>query len=801
MGARILAASGRVDAVICLGCVIRGETSHYELVAGEAAAGIQQVQLTTGVPVAFGILTTEDEAQALARSEGPGGHNVGEDAAVVAVEMARLAQRHRRDLTTPSGRRLRSGRPLDPGRPLLLRRTTAIAVCAVCSAWPPAAPTTTAVATTTPTTTTPRPPEAAEPLQILRHQRRRHRRASGIDVLVNALAEINDVEVTIVAPAEDQTGTSDTTTAGRRVRTPTAPPISGITRARRSTASRPTRSPSPSTSSASSPTWWCPGSTQGQNVGPLAYLSGTVGAGREAVRRGIPAIAGSAGLTEDTLDDFELAADARSSRYIEEHRAGAAPTAPPAPMPSSTSTCPTAPPAPPRRSSRCRWPPRSPRASPRSPTDCAAASDEAPADDVAGRGHRLPGAQPRPAGGPDRLEAFPGRRRPPPTLDPRAPPRAAQGVAGEAHPRAVRGGRPARRALVDRRLQGEHRRPSHRRGAHPAAPGDPHLRGRGALRPRHRRARLGGGDGQRRHDPRRAPVLEGVEPAVPHRARRAERLAVRRRRRPARRACGCRASTRSSPASSSRSTASRPTSACPTAPPRPRCPTSSTASSTAPRPGRALRAAGLKIIGDVLTSYTALIANPAAVADPAKQHAMEQIKTLLDGVMEARGKVLVKLNVGRDDLDAVIALLPSMKSPTVSELFGEGGYAVETVVAKDTDQHADPRPQGRRRQRHHRAPARQDRPLMEGTVAAFDEPRGLGTIEADGTEYPFHCTAIARRHPHDRGRHRRRPSRCARPAWVAGRRPRSPVARGPASWRLRLAGRPVSPSARARTSR
>lgn len=93
MGARILAASGRVDAVICLGSVIRGETTHYELVAGEAAAGIQQVQLTTGVPVAFGILTTEDEEQAMARSEGDGGHNVGEDAAVVAVEMARLAER------------------------------------------------------------------------------------------------------------------------------------------------------------------------------------------------------------------------------------------------------------------------------------------------------------------------------------------------------------------------------------------------------------------------------------------------------------------------------------------------------------------------------------------------------------------------------------------------------------------------------------------------------------------------------------------------------------------------------------
>ncbi len=93
MGARVLATSGRVDAVICLGSVIRGETSHYDLVAGEAAAGIQAVQLQTGVPVAFGILTTEDEAQALARSEGEGGHNVGTDAAVVAVEMARLAER------------------------------------------------------------------------------------------------------------------------------------------------------------------------------------------------------------------------------------------------------------------------------------------------------------------------------------------------------------------------------------------------------------------------------------------------------------------------------------------------------------------------------------------------------------------------------------------------------------------------------------------------------------------------------------------------------------------------------------
>jgi 6,7-dimethyl-8-ribityllumazine synthase len=94
MAARILATSGDVDAIVCLGSVIRGETTHYELVAGESAAGIQQVQLTTGVPVAFGVLTTEDRDQALARSEGPGGHNVGEDSAVVAVEMARLVEAH-----------------------------------------------------------------------------------------------------------------------------------------------------------------------------------------------------------------------------------------------------------------------------------------------------------------------------------------------------------------------------------------------------------------------------------------------------------------------------------------------------------------------------------------------------------------------------------------------------------------------------------------------------------------------------------------------------------------------------------
>ncbi len=98
--------------------------------------------------------------------------------------------------------------------------------------------------------------------------------------------------------------------------------------------------------------------------------------------------------------------------------------------------------------------------------------------------------------------------------------------------------------------------------------------------------------------------------------------------------------------------------------------------------GRALRAAGLKVIDEILQSYTELVANPVAYADPAKQHAMHQIRTLLQGVLEARGKVLVKLNVSEADLDGVIALVPSMKAPTVSKLHGDGGYAVESVVAK-----------------------------------------------------------------------------------------------------------------------
>jgi 6,7-dimethyl-8-ribityllumazine synthase len=83
-----LAERGNHDAIVCLGCVVRGETYHFEVVANQAAAGIMQVQLDTGVPVAFGVLTTEDKEQAMARS-GPK-NNKGSEAAEAAIEMANL---------------------------------------------------------------------------------------------------------------------------------------------------------------------------------------------------------------------------------------------------------------------------------------------------------------------------------------------------------------------------------------------------------------------------------------------------------------------------------------------------------------------------------------------------------------------------------------------------------------------------------------------------------------------------------------------------------------------------------------
>jgi len=99
--------------------------------------------------------------------------------------------------------------------------------------------------------------------------------------------------------------------------------------------------------------------------------------------------------------------------------------------------------------------------------------------------------------------------------------------------------------------------------------------------------------------------------------------------------------------------------------------------------GRALAAQGLRILDEIFVSYTELIANPASAADPERRHAMEQIRTLLVGALAARDAVLVKLNVAADALGAVIAELPAMKAPTVSELYGQSGFAVEAVVPRE----------------------------------------------------------------------------------------------------------------------
>lgn len=92
VAARLLIDTRQYSAVVCLGCVIRGETAHFEHVAGQSAAGIRQVAVETGVPVIFGVLTTETEQQALDRAGGSHGH-AGRSAAEAAVEMIALASR------------------------------------------------------------------------------------------------------------------------------------------------------------------------------------------------------------------------------------------------------------------------------------------------------------------------------------------------------------------------------------------------------------------------------------------------------------------------------------------------------------------------------------------------------------------------------------------------------------------------------------------------------------------------------------------------------------------------------------
>jgi ATP phosphoribosyltransferase len=100
--------------------------------------------------------------------------------------------------------------------------------------------------------------------------------------------------------------------------------------------------------------------------------------------------------------------------------------------------------------------------------------------------------------------------------------------------------------------------------------------------------------------------------------------------------------------------------------------------------GSTLRRNGLKIIDTVLTSTTRLVANHAAWADPEKRRAMEEVRTLLLGVIEARGRVLLSMNVPMGRLEEVVAALPAMKRPTVNPLYGSEDFEVTTVADKAT---------------------------------------------------------------------------------------------------------------------
>lgn len=100
--------------------------------------------------------------------------------------------------------------------------------------------------------------------------------------------------------------------------------------------------------------------------------------------------------------------------------------------------------------------------------------------------------------------------------------------------------------------------------------------------------------------------------------------------------------------------------------------------------GSTLRRNGLKIIDVVLTSTTRLFASKEAWADPEKRREIEEIRTLLLGVIEARGRVLLSMNVPEDRLDAVIGCLPAMKHPTVAKLYGSDDLEVTTVADKST---------------------------------------------------------------------------------------------------------------------
>ncbi len=98
--------------------------------------------------------------------------------------------------------------------------------------------------------------------------------------------------------------------------------------------------------------------------------------------------------------------------------------------------------------------------------------------------------------------------------------------------------------------------------------------------------------------------------------------------------------------------------------------------------GTTLRKNGLKIIGEIMESYTAIVANRTAWDDPVRRREIEEIATLLLGVLDARSRTLLSMNVPKGSVEAIIAALPALKRPTVAALYGIDYFSVETVVKK-----------------------------------------------------------------------------------------------------------------------
>jgi ATP phosphoribosyltransferase len=107
--------------------------------------------------------------------------------------------------------------------------------------------------------------------------------------------------------------------------------------------------------------------------------------------------------------------------------------------------------------------------------------------------------------------------------------------------------------------------------------------------------------------------------------------------------------------------------------------------------GTTLRKNGLKIIGQIMESYTVIIANKKSWNNPEQRKSIEEIKTLLVGVIEARNQVLLTMNVPKDAMEQVIRTLPAMKKPTVSQLHGIDFYSIQTVVKKSAVNELIPR--------------------------------------------------------------------------------------------------------------